>query len=233
MCVMLSKPLELKDYQDIPVGLEAAVEAHARITGLGYLSYLPHEHRLWEYGSAAQLFSTLPGSGKRALEVGCGFSPLSYALRLLDPEVVLAETELTEALVKQRNILNRCIKMPEACVLHDATTPLPDDQKFDFISCMSVIEHIPPDLQGKVVDNLLAALKPEGAMIITTDYFRNPTLRHENDHGRLTKYGPENIEAYLDLFGARKPQKFETAWTGRFVFDYNFYRVVILGEPNA
>jgi ubiquinone/menaquinone biosynthesis C-methylase UbiE len=64
------------------------------------------------------------------------------------------------------------------------------DNYFDFIGCLSVIEHVASD--QKVLDELFRLLKPGGSLVVSTDYWPEPI-----DTRDLFPYGPEAPEARI------------------------------------
>ncbi len=117
----------------------------------------------------------------RLLDIGCGNGAFLKAFSKVFPNWELQGTELNKSNLAQLNNIKNFTQ------LH--TTELSDiSDKFDVISLIHVIEHIPdPKNFLKIVSNLL---NPEGIIIIQVPYYiNNPYILTIADHcSHFTKY---------------------------------------------
>ena len=113
---------------------------------------------------------TILKKGKKLLDVGCGSGALMEFTESKFDEIHgcdISETALQKA--KKRGMRAICVNLNEA--------PLPyENDSFDGITCLEVIEHVLDPLW--LLRDLQRALRPKGQLILTTPnirYFRNLT----------------------------------------------------------
>ncbi len=127
--------------------------------------------RLWEYPWAIISANLKPGL--KCADVGCGESPFTIYLKEIadcdvtgfDPDIHSGENKnnfgASESFIKSTglDIIQSSIDRIES-----------DDEKFDRVFCISVIEHIKdPAIRAKGVREISRILKPGGLAIITVD----------------------------------------------------------------
>jgi 2-polyprenyl-3-methyl-5-hydroxy-6-metoxy-1,4-benzoquinol methylase len=115
---------------------------------------------------------TLPGSGERALEVGCGYG---YAAELLaEHGYRVTGTDVSEHAIRRAG---REVGHPDVDFLvWDATTPPPFDGSFRLITAFEVVEHLAdPEAAIRAWHRLLA---PAGTLVLTTPNRFGPASRH-------------------------------------------------------
>jgi len=125
-------------------------------------------YRLWEYSS---LFEVLRMSDSQMifLDIGGAASPLPY---------LLAENgfnglaiDLQPLLVGICNYVASVRKLPLISKVSDITKDFSvEKEKYDVVTSISVIEHLPPSVRKKIFENVHYILKPGGLFYITFDY---------------------------------------------------------------
>lgn len=116
----------------------------------------------------------LSGTGRRALEIGCGYG---YASELLAERGfnVLATDISTHAIDRAREE----VRVPSIeFAVWDASTELREDS-FDFIMALEVIEHL-PDPEA-ALRNWAGLLRPHGVLVCTTPNRYGPLSRYKRD----------------------------------------------------
>jgi hypothetical protein len=216
-----SKPLELKDYDNLHAGTAAAYQSNAVCMGSGVPIYLPHSHRFWEYGSALEAIARHAGVIEDVLDVGCGHS-------LLGPAVVLEHgghlTELDPLELEERGRV-----LPE--VLHGAYTqiqgelPYVFDKKFQVVLCISVLEHIPLEQQEDAWFSLVSAVDDGGLLIVTVDYSDETYSDAPERKVMFNRNDVTNRVAYLKGSGFEVGEVSYDKCPPQ-VNDYNFYRII-------
>jgi SAM-dependent methyltransferase len=115
--------------------------------------------------------------------------------------------------------------------LHPGWFPqdLPDAEPFDVIAMLAVLEHIPPDEQGKVARDVAALLKPGGHLVVTVpSLLVDPIvevlmkLRIMTAVGFEQHYGfdPSTTPEVMSVDGVRcvKRKRFELGLNNAYVF---------------
>lgn len=129
------------------------------------LTCLPY--RLWEYASVLE---GLAGRQCASFaDVGGAGSPMPYWLA----ERGLRGTaiDLQPLLVALCNHVAQEQKLPLRAVAGDVTRDFDElHGQFDLITCISVIEHIPPAVRRMAFARMLELLKPGGLLYLTFDY---------------------------------------------------------------
>jgi SAM-dependent methyltransferase len=148
------------------------------------------QNRLWEYSMA--LAFTNPREGESALDAGSANTPLSWLLASWGLDVVTVNI-LQEAFEKEK-ANDEYFKYPNIKHICDNLVNLDFQEKFDYIYCMCVFEHvmerkrterekfanywadnyIPTEEEVNeeetMLKNFAKALKPNGMLVISYDY---------------------------------------------------------------
>lgn len=110
------------------------------------------------------------GQKGRILDVGSGVTPFAFCLKEIiggDAFAVDCDEELIRLMKKyQTEIFNDQVGYISGDMMN---LPFNNDN-FDFISCISVIEHLNKDLDMGAIRELLRVLKKGGSLILTIDY---------------------------------------------------------------
>jgi SAM-dependent methyltransferase len=167
--MLTSKSIELSDYDEIQRGLAAAYYANGACLGAGLPIYIPHAHRMWEYGSALEALHDVP-EVKRVLDVGCGHSLLGPAAYFLTG-ARLHEIDPKPEFAERSKVLKGLIGEDEygfaAKSLLDMTDAL--ESFFDAVFCISVLEHLPEAVQREAWMKLASMVAPGGLLVVTVD----------------------------------------------------------------
>lgn len=149
----------------------AEAQRNAALDLVAYTSWCAQDHphwrkqhpaRIWEYAQALRVMIDLPARARLLLDVGGAGSPLPWIvasrqrqpMQIVDPEfngIVLGDTS----------------HYPAAAV-HKAAVLSPLRGRADFISCISVIEHV--EDEEAFLRDLVELLAPGGVLFLTTDY---------------------------------------------------------------
>jgi SAM-dependent methyltransferase len=143
--------------------------------GVESTSYL-HPGKRWEYPWA--VINSGVRAGMKVLDAGCGNSIFPIYLAKSGCEVTAADLEIDTRLAGIHGVpIN----------YHVGTiTDLPfDDDSFDMVFCLSVLEHLPEHETAAAVRELVRVLRPGGRFVVTVDYFDDLTQTiHFEMHGR-------------------------------------------------
>lgn len=127
--------------------------------------------RLWEYPYAILAAELMPGM--RVADIGCGMTAFTIYLKDhaqcevtgLDPDVFKAGERYKSHGVSEEFIARARIKFLKS----DMTAlPLENDSQ-DRAFSISVMEHVPPDIRRRGMQEIARILKPGGRAIITVD----------------------------------------------------------------
>jgi len=159
--------MAMEDYIAMKSYVDFYNAAVAEISGL----YSPqHPHRRWEYGQSIKHAHEYRPTC--ILDVGgCG-SPLAYCLARLGCQVTVTDLrDYSQLLARQ----DRDIAFVKGDFLEV------DFATYDSISCISVLEHVPDDIQ--FVHKLASLVRTGGYLLVTVDYHPSG-LRLHDDHLR-------------------------------------------------
>lgn len=234
--IPLTKFLSPDDYDDdssqaVRLYITKAAE---KLKLQGLLPDLPHEHRIWEYNTGLLASIQVPHL-RRALEVGGSnslFLPslieLNLAIRrgsILYDSLEAPEWAVASNLVYQE----RQAKAIDPEVRLSQMTNVPEAKgQYDFIACISTIEHIEDPL---FLDRIAPLLAPRGVLFLTSDAAEKEPDTYHFHWMRTRIYTPERwraLETYLSMkhhlapIGGR-----DLTWKGPHVYDYNFVSMAL------
>jgi SAM-dependent methyltransferase len=224
------KSVQFSDYLDIAEDVHRLLEMVPRCRGLGHRIEIPHEHRYWEYGSALaagreHFEKTDFASTPVLLDLGCGYSPLGPTVRAKSQWQVV-ENDLTEEIMKARGSLYEALGRPLMTFLKGDLCVI--DHPAEFVTCMSVMEHLSRDQQEKGWRALAKNVKPGGLLVATVDYADDKDRDWTFDRDRETKFGPDDVEGVISLLeeeGFEHPPV-NLTFHGPEVYDYTFFRII-------
>lgn len=231
-----------RDYEDIERGIEIAKSAieltllvhHCKIV-------IACDQRWWEYGSAIQMIvnrwpdkdlSTLD-----VLDVGSGWSGLGPAINLAWNSNVTEYEPVAEYRNDRArtNELLRSLGIKGTRCINADLVNMPED-KFDAVFCISVLEHVPKDVEMQCWWNLADRVRPGGILFITTDVVDDPNKSHIYDSMRVMpnytsndmKERVEKLQDYCNMYSYGIP---DYNYNGNKVHDFTFFRAgFIKGE---
>jgi ubiquinone/menaquinone biosynthesis C-methylase UbiE len=123
--------------------------------------------RFEEFLFVRDAVSSLDGASKKVLDAGCGFEPgvhiLPEVLAGLGCEVVALDLKKPMPGYEKRGNIKR--------VKGDFASLKYEDNTFDFVTCVSVIEHLNTETMAAAIKEFYRVLKPLGALILTMDRF--------------------------------------------------------------
>lgn len=127
------------------------------------LSYL-HPSKRWEYPWALDRARLAPGS--RVLDAGCGASIFPVYLAKMGHQVTGVDLSVPQGLNEFHQVHVNYVPA--------AITSLPfEDNSFDSVFCISVIEHLGHQGVPAALRELRRVLRPGGRLLITTDYYKD------------------------------------------------------------
>lgn len=150
--------------------------------------------RIWEYPYVFFQAKKYNGNAikMRALDVGSGVTFFPYAVSSLGYQVTALDSDPVGIKAYQR--LNKVFNSDVSFIKGDATNMPLDNKSFDFVYCVSVLEHV-PDF-GKVVEEISRILSDNGMVVFTFDVNLN-----ENKVG----LNPSKFNSLMKVIG----EKFE------------------------
>lgn len=222
--MLVSKSLHPQDYEELKQSVHDIHFGVARSLGALIQVYISHPHRYWEYASVLEAARALPDDFT-AIDFGGGYGPLAVTLALTRGAHV-REVELDARLDFRKEI---------GAMLHlegrhqwevgDLTTY--QGEPTDLVTCVSVVEHVPPEQMDQAWSNLLAHVKLGGVLAVTLDYNDDNEREWSQDSERVTKYGPREIESVLGKLRANDFHFYcDPIYHGPQVNDYTFFRII-------
>lgn len=127
--------------------------------------------RLWEYPFAILTADLEPGM--KVADIGCGMTAFTIYLKDharcdivgVDPDVFEAGTKYYAHGVSREFMDRTGLKIVKG---EFDEIPLPSDSQ-DRVFCISVMEHVPPDVRRRGMQEIARILKPGGKAILTVD----------------------------------------------------------------
>jgi len=130
--------------------------------------------RSWEYSTVVSVCQIT--RGEKVLECGGSSSPLVFYLAQMGVRVTTIEL--------QRSLVENARKVAQTMVwnidaqLGDLTQLKFQDESFDRVLCVSVLEHIVDRLKKKGMAEMARVLKPGGILAVTFDYGSSTGWKH-------------------------------------------------------
>lgn len=116
------------------------------------------------------------------LDAGCNDGRIAHEIQKLGHKVLGID-------ILENSILYAKILVPDAEFKVADLVNLDNDEalfeKFDYVNCIEVIEHVLPDYQPTVIKNLNRVLKPDGKIIISFPTVRIPMSKLHYKHFTL------------------------------------------------
>jgi ubiquinone/menaquinone biosynthesis C-methylase UbiE len=102
-------------------------------------------------------------NNKKVLDVGCGTGRWCFHLKRLFPKANIIGIDIEpERLNKARNLSKNRIRFLEMDL---AKLEFPDNY-FDFVNSITVLQHIPPSIRKKAINEIVRVLKPKGKILL-------------------------------------------------------------------
>lgn len=180
-----------------------------------------HPHRMWEY--AMFLRATLESpQGYSVLDVGGGGSLLAPTLSIIHPfTVTVVDPQPVGGMIsEQAKAINTMILFAQGDFMSYT------GGVYDFVSCISVIEHVHNDIA--FFEKLLRHVRGKGILFLTTDFHESgkpQTIHH------LRTYNEKSLKALLDIATLEgfKPLLGDPNWSsrGNHINGYNFCSMAV------
>jgi len=212
-----SKTLDVADYPLIPEAVH--IQNIKGVLGPAQFA-ADHQHRTWEYGL---LLNALRENGAHSvLDVGGNGSAFAPAAAWVGMEVCQIDPSDCG-----RRIADHATRVgtPLSFIQKDFLS-YNAKRKFDGVTCISVLEHIPEDIE--FFEKLLSFVKKGGLLAITVDFHPDGVAKQA---GHLRTYNNAAMLRFIDL---AKKQGFEMfrgeydyTYRGEDVFQYTFASLVM------
>jgi len=219
------------DMLEIREGVEAAQRAVDYLHAEGARIEVPTPWRWWEYGTPIQMMLNQYKehiTDIEVLDVGSGWSALGPTLALLYGTQV-TEYEPNIDYCRDRIFVNMVLanKGQKVLQVHQVGLEnMPQDQ-FDVVSCISVLEHVNPQLERSFWTALAQRVRPNRMLYITTDCLPERGKPYTYDNLRTQNFVVDDLKErveFLMSFGFIPLGKPDWKFNGCFVYDYTFFR---------
>lgn len=227
-----------EDYSDIYEGVQLVKGATEWFQGNGARIEIGHHHRFWEYGSAVQALISLKQEQLdriQILDIGSGYGALGPTLaKVFHTSVVECEPDLN--CISARSVVNKLLSKNgggKILAMPTGFENLPEGQ-FDAVTCISVIEHLPPAVEKKCWEEMAKRVKEGGLLFVTLDCVEFAGVAYTFDNLRAQNFVPSMVKERFDKItdmGFVPMGKPDFKYHGAKVFDYTFFRMgFIKGE---
>lgn len=228
-----------EDWADIKEGVDIAQKATEKLKAAGVRIEIPTPMRWWEYGSVIQMVILWVGTrgawqGMDVLDVGSGWGVVGPALCLEMDEIRVTEYEPDQMYWADRENCNRVLTAmgrQQIVYSHYDIMSMPS-ATFDMVSCVSVMEHIPPAVEKQCWVELVKRVRPGGLLFVDVDCVPDPTKSYVCDEMRAHNFTiPEMQErvAMLETLGMKTIGIPDWNYNGNAVHDsFTFFRVAMV-----
>jgi len=162
--MLINKCLDVEDLELVSFkSIIAYIEEMRQLAKTHNVPYLwSHDCRRWEYACAI-MYSGIR-TGMKVLDIGSAGSLLPYYLAIAGCQVYA--TDLHEFLANDSR-LAELFQVELTYEAQDVQNLDYEDNSFDAVTCISVIEHVPDD--GKAMKEMARVLKKGGVLALSTD----------------------------------------------------------------
>ena len=157
--------------------------------------------RFWHQEKFKEVASRIP-NGSKVLDIGCGPGSFLWILAQEKPEIQGIGVDIASSQI-QYAIENVGKSFPNGTVSFQMLKPgaphLPfEDESFDAITSIEVIEHIHPHLAFNLLEEAKRVLKPNGKMVLTTPNYRSlwPLIEFILEYVSPVKYHDQHISKF-------------------------------------
>lgn len=160
--------------------------------------------RKLEYSFAAESFACIEAQAKgrlRVLDVGCGVVPLCNWMSRRGHDVTAIDPSESDIELLNRDDLNAFYASRVTYDIGRAEHLAFPSETFDVVTCISVLEHIPPGNDRIALMEMARVLKPGGRLILTFDV--SPPPRPQPGESRL----PAELRRYALPFSVQSIQR--------------------------
>ena len=162
--------------------------------------------------------------GLHVMDVGAGFGLLGPTLSHFYHASVV-EIDPDPVAIEERKSVNACLKKLKApsisVAVEDIENMSPYWDPFDCIFCMSVLEHVEPDVEKDAWEKFALHLKPGGLLFVTVDCMEEdkPMGEYPLDSCRKVRFTPQKLQERVK---AMKKTGFTTVGEEDWKFHGNF-----------
>lgn len=234
----LTNSLHLDDYKDMEEDVKELKIMFDKFVAQGNLwVVIGNEHRYWEYGTVMMLLIDYCKGNMdelKYLDVGSGWSLIGPAMAYIY-NMNVTECEPSPREFNDRITMNAYLQAEgkkQIRVLQQGLDNLPDEQ-FDLVSCISVIEHLPADVEIRCWKNLVDRVKPGGILFVDCDVVPDNTKSYMFDNLRTHNFTIPEIQDRVKLLkslGMESLTEEDYTWNGAHVYDYSFFRICMRRE---
>lgn len=197
---------------------------------------IAHEHRFWEYSTVLMLWDMYCNNCSKPnanyMDVGSGHGLMGPAMSYLR-NVDVTECEPSD--YEHRNYTNAILQTfgkKQLRIIPCSTDNLPDEQ-FDMVSCISVIEHMPAEVEQRCWKQLVDRIKPNGVFFADVDCVPDPNKAYVYDNLRAHNFTVPELKDRVDhllTLGMKLINEPDYTWNGSLVHDFTFFRICMVKE---
>jgi SAM-dependent methyltransferase len=156
-----------------------------------------YSSKQWEYPYALDILRAMGKQTMKIADVGSGRGMFSWYLARQGHDVTAYDPDFSTVGTNDRDLNRRYIQFAKEqgfCAEFGDIFNLPaEDDAFDVVTCISVVEHIPYKFYA--LKEMLRVLKPGGKLILTYDLAENPVDIETGTRSEI--FSPERIESLL------------------------------------
>lgn len=219
------------DMAEIREGVDAAQRAVDLLHHEGARIEVPTPWRWWEYGTAIQMMLNQYKERMNEIEVldvGSGWSALGPTLQLTYNTKVTEYEPNAQYLNDREGVQHALGKHSrQGLTLHQCGLENMPETQFDVVCCVSVLEHVAPQIELASWVELARRVKPNGMLYITTDCVPYKSRSYTFDNLREQNFVLDDLmirTATLEQFGFTPMGKPDWTYHGSYVYDYTFWR---------
>lgn len=183
---MISKTMKQQDFTELDYQIQHIRNIDVLLSGVQHR--FEHPNRVWEYGLALDIIRK--HGLHTVLDVGGGGSIFAPACAWLDIEVLQVDPgDVSHWIRDQERAINKILPFKQLDFFE-----FDDTTWYDAVTCLSVIEHVPNDLEFLL--KLASFVKLGGYLILTTDF--HPSGKALVD-GHIRTYNEDTLKLFISL----------------------------------
>ena len=164
--------------------------------------------RFWHRKKFESVASQIRGGDVSVLDIGCGPGSFFYILRKKNKKARLTGTDIIRSQIEYSRKI-----VPKAKFFVGDALKMDYKGKFDYVTMIEVIEHLPNSSEKRIFTGIRSLLKGKGRIIVTTpnyislwplvEFFWNRISPVDYRHQHINKKTISSMEKSLERYGFR------------------------------
>jgi ubiquinone/menaquinone biosynthesis C-methylase UbiE len=150
----------------------------AAVLSYGLPAYINSAYSRWEIGIALRCLPPL--EGLEVLDLGCGVGRLTVPLAQRKARVLSLDNSAAMLKACRRNVEEAGVGSYVRYKKGSASDLPFDDESFDVVACVGVLEHLPEEIRSLAVSEMIRVLRKSGTLVVVVNNAQSQFLRRED-----------------------------------------------------